>query len=188
MASRSDATLNLASLLRHDVVGEDEVSESGLLMPEQQHLDAGGLVLHDPLSWELTVQTTGGGNDDYLLNGSVSGVVVQECRRCLTEVTAEVDTSFIYPMTYRPGAKGLALVETGEDEEERLVFGHPEVDFAPLLTQLFAIEQPLTVLCREECRGLSADGVNLNDHPELEPEEAPKRLGSPFESLKDFEV
>ena len=63
-------------------------------------------------------------------------------------------------MLYRPqkGSKALKIVE--QDDDDVLVFSQPEVDFAPLLAQVFAIESPLTVLCREDCRGLSLDELS----------------------------
>jgi uncharacterized metal-binding protein YceD (DUF177 family) len=53
--------------------------------------------------------------------------------------------------------------------------------------EMFAVDLPLTVLCRVECKGLSSEGVNLNEHPEAEKIEARKK-DSPFSALRDFEV
>ena len=186
--SQQDATLNLAALLKLDPELGEEVSGEGELTPSDALLEADGLRLAGPLYWDLTVRATGG--DDYILTGSVSGPVVQECRRCLTEVETSVRSSLIYPMLYRPkkGGEVLKLLEN-DNEDDVLVFSQPAVDFAPLLVQAFAIESPLTVLCKEDCRGLSLDGVNLNDHPEhAAPVETDKRNPSPFESLKDIEL
>lgn len=187
MVWRPDAILNLASLLKNDPSSGDEVAEEGLLMPEEALLEADGLRLQDPLAWSLTVRSTGG-DDDYLVMGSVSGTAVIDCRRCLTDVPTTLSTDLIYPMVYRPGAEGLALLEGDDDEEEVLVFGRPEVDFAPLLTQVFAIDLPLTALCKEGCRGLSVDGVDLNKHPEHQPPEESPQEASPFEVLKNLDI
>lgn len=187
MPARPDATLNLSSLLSHDP-GSYEVSGEGALMPEAALLEADGLRLDVPLEWQLEVQSTGG-DDDFILTGKVAGTALMECRRCLEDVPVALESSFIYPMIYRPGAEGLELLETEEDEDT-LVFGQPQVDFAELLTQLFAIDLPLTALCREECRGLSAEGVNLNLHPEAaeRPEAEPDDEASPFAPLKKLEL
>lgn len=188
MSVQHHATLNLASLLKLDPELGTEVSGEGEFMPSTELLEADGLRVAAPLHWELTVRATGG--DDYILTGSVSGPAIQECRRCLTEVETPVRSSLIYPMLYRPrkGGEVLQLLEN-DDENDTLVFSQPEVDFAPLLTQVFAIESPLTVLCKEDCRGLSLDGVNLNDHPEHAPPAQPRRnTPSPFASLKDIEL
>jgi len=189
MPVQQDATLNLATLLKLDPELGEEVCGEGDFMPSEAVLEADGLRVAAPLRWDLTVRATGG--DDYILTGSVSGPVVQECRRCLTEVETPVRSSLIYPMLYRPrksrGGEVLKLLE--DDENDTLVFSQPEVDFAPLLAQVFAIESPLTVLCKEDCRGLSLDGVNLNDHPEhAAPAQGESSTPSPFESLKDIEL
>lgn len=187
MPVQQDATLNLATLLKLDPELGAEVAGEGEFMPSQELLEADGLRVAAPLDWDLTVRASGG--DDYILTGSVSGPVVQECRRCLTEVETPVRSSLVYPMLYRPRKGGEVLRLLEDDEDDTLVFSQPEVDFAPLLTQVFAIESPLTVLCKEDCRGLSLDGVNLNDHPEHAPPAQPGRsIPSPFASLKDIEL
>lgn len=186
MSVLQDATLNLATLLKLDPELGEELSGEGELMPAPEVLSADGIKLSGPLHWRLTVRATGEG--EFFLTGSVEGPVEQECRRCLTDVRTPVRARLVYPMLYRPqkGSKGLRLLE--EDEDDVLVFSQPEVDFAPLLAQVFAIESPLTVLCREDCRGLSLDGVNLNEHPEHAPPASRSGTPSPFESLKDLEL
>ncbi|ADI15891.1 YceD family protein [Truepera radiovictrix] len=188
--ARQDATLNLARLLKHDPDLDDEVEGTGLLLPSAEVQAADGIRLEAPLRWHLTVRATGG-VDDLILTGNVAGEVIQECRRCLSDVRTALHADLLYPMVYRPGRKQegggvLSLLEG--DEDDTLVFTHPEVDFAPLLAQVLAIELPLTVLCKEDCKGLSVDGVNLNEHPEHAAEAPQDDLPSPFSVLKDFEL
>lgn len=188
MPVQQDATLNLATLLKLDPELGEEVHGEGELMPSGALLEADGLSIAEPLHWELTVRASGG--DDYILTGSIAGDVVQECRRCLTEVETRVRSTLVYPMLYRPrkGGEVLKLLEQ-DDEDDVLVFSQPQVDFAPLLVQVFAIESPLTVLCKEDCKGLSLDGVNLNDHPEHASPAQPERCApSPFAALKDIDL
>lgn len=184
MQSRRDATLNLASLLHHAPGSESEVEAEGLLTPSDELLEEDGLSLDGPLSWRVRVFNTGG-DDDFVVDGEVSGTAVLECRRCLTSVPVEVETDFVYPMLYRPSASVLTLDELDDVEEERLLFGDPNVDFAQLLTQLFAIEVPLTALCKEDCLGLNEEGVNLNEHPELALPTSKPEAPSPFAALSD---
>ena len=190
MSVQQDATLNLATLLKLDPELGEEVHGEGEFMPSAALLEADGLRVAEPLQWQLTVRASGG--DDYILTGNVAGSVVQECRRCLTEVATRVRSNLVYPMHYQPrksrGGEVLTLLEN-DDEDDTLVFTQPEVDFAPLLVQLFAIESPLTVLCKEDCRGLSLDGVNLNDHPEhAAPAQPEPGTPSPFAALKEIEL
>ncbi|MFO7545411.1 MAG: DUF177 domain-containing protein [Trueperaceae bacterium] len=191
MQSRRDATLNLSSLLQHGPGSELDVEGEGLLDPIEELLEADGLVLRGPLHWTVRVLNAGG-DDDFVVEGAVDGVAVLDCRRCLTPVEVPLKTDFVYPMVYRPSELPLMLDELGdEDDDDRLVFGAPEVDFAALLTQLFAIEVPITALCKADCLGLNEDGVNLNEHPELAPaaeKREPQREGSPFDALKDIDL
>jgi uncharacterized protein len=201
MPSRQDALLNLSSLLTHAPGAPLETVGEGLLMPSDEELRADGLRLAGPLAWRVTVRSTGG-DDDLIAEGEVEGTAIMECRRCLTDVETPVTASFLYPMVYRPAKdEGLTLIEApvaGQAEdigaldeagEDRLSFGQPEVDFAPLLTQLFAIDLPLTVLCKESCRGLAIDGVNLNEHPDHRPAGADQpKEASPFAVLEDLDL
>lgn len=180
--------LNLAPLLNRAPGAADEVAGSGSLEPAAEVLEADDLSLEGPLSWHVSVHNAGG-DDDFIVEGWVSGTAVLECRRCLTPVPTDARAEFVLPMVYVASEEALRLDELADDDEDRLLFGQPEVDFAPLLAQLFAIELPLTVLCREDCKGLSLDGVNLNEHPELESEDRARRESeSPFEALKDIDL
>ncbi len=186
MEVRPDALLNLAKLLLRNS-HEDEVTAEGLLMPTADLLEADGLRLATPIHWNLTVRNTGG-DDHYLLEGHATATALMECRRCLTDVETEVATEFYYQMVYKPGPAELKLLETNDEDDETIVFGKPQVDFATLITQLVAIELPLTVLCKEECKGLSPDGINLNDHPEAAPVPEEPVSESPFAALKDIKL
>jgi uncharacterized protein len=203
MVSRQDATLNLSSLLAHAPGDAPEVAGEGLVAPSDAQLDEAGLRLAGPLHWNVVVRSTGG-DDDFIAEGEVGGTAVMECRRCLREVETSVTADFLYPMVYRPGTGGLRLIEAPLDGdapdvdplddpgEDRLAFGTPDVDFAPLLLQVFAIDLPLTVLCKESCRGLSLDGVDLNEFPDHVPEgsTAPSDddASSPFAVLEDLDL
>ncbi len=190
MLSRSDATLNLSSLLTHSPGAALDVQGEGLLDPDTELLDADGIRLRGPIKWRLLVVNTGG-DDDFVLEGSARGTTVLECRRCLTDVDIDIKTSFVYPMKYRPSDHPLELDQFDEDgKEDVLVFGAPQVDFASFITQMLAIEQPITALCKDNCLGLNEDGVNLNEHPELAPVAKLEELktASPFEALRDIDL
>ncbi len=187
MASRRDATLNLSALLRRSPGADDDVSADGELTPDDAAREAHDLELEGPLRWSLHV-INAGGDDDFVVTGEVHGSALLECRRCLTQVATPVATSFVYPMRYRAGDATEVRVTDDEADEDVLEFAQPRVDFAPLLVQVFAIDLPLTVLCREDCRGLSVDGVNLNEHPDHVPDERASAKASPFDALKDIDL
>ena len=187
MVSRRDATVNLAALLRHSPGADDDVSAEGALEPDEAVLRELGVRLDGPIEWSLQVLNAGG-DDDFVVTGDVRGTVVLECRRCLSEVHSDVESELVYPMRYRPGDATEVRLTEDEAEEDVLEFAQPIVDFAPLLVQVFAIDQPLTVLCREDCKGLSVDGVNLNDHPDHVADERALEKASPFAKLKDLDL
>src|SRR5690606_11362259 len=88
MHVRRDATLNLSSLLHHSPGSDIEVEEEGLLEPTEDLLQDDGLSLAGPLEWSVRVFNTGG-DDDFVVDGSVAGVAVLDCRRCLTRCKVE---------------------------------------------------------------------------------------------------
>jgi uncharacterized protein len=189
MVARRDASINLTALLRQAPGSDDEVVDEGLLEPSAELLAADGLRLARPLAWSLTVRRTGGDEDDFLVEGEVEGEVVMECRRCLVDVPVPVHAELLYPMSYRPSDDAELQLAEEADDDDVLVFGQPVVDFAPLLVQVLAIDVPLTALCREDCKGLSLDGVNLNEHPEhAAASEARSEKESPFAALKDLDL
>ena len=187
MVSRRDATLYLTALLRHAPGADADVSGEGEFVPPDALLAAGELRLHGPLVWSLQVVNTGG-DDDFVVTGEVRGTVLLECRRCLVDVPTAVATSFVYPMRYRAGESIEVRLVDDDGDEDVLEFAQPLADFATLLTQVFAIDQPLTVLCRPDCRGLALDGVNLNEHPDHVPEEREQEKRSPFARLEDIDL
>ncbi len=190
MVARRDALINLASLLRSAPGSDDEVFEEGLLEPGEEAQIADDVHLAEPLEGSLTVRRTGGDDEDFIVDGSVSGTAVLPCRRCLVDVAVDVSAEFLYLMRHRHSDNpAIVLAEDDDVPEDVLEFGHPVADFAPLLRQVFAIDVPLTALCREDCKGLSLDGVNLNDHPEAAaPAAQGTRPPSPFAALEDLNV
>ncbi len=189
MVARRDASLNLTALLRQAPGSDDEVTDEGMLAPAPELLEADGLRVGGALSWSLTVRRTGGDADDFLVEGEVTGEVVLECRRCLVDVPVTVHAEVFYPMTYRPSSDAELRLAEEPGDDDVLVFGQPLVDFAPLLLQVLAIDVPLTALCREDCKGLSLDGVNLNEHPEHAAASVDRsERASPFEALKDLDL
>lgn len=180
--------MNLAALLRHTPGADDDMSAEGVLELDEEVMREHGLRLAEPLQWSLHV-INAGGDDDFVVTGDVHGTALLECRRCLTDAESRVRAELVYPMRYRPGdATVVQLAEDDEASDDLLEFAQPVVDFAPLLIQAFAIDVPLTALCREDCRGLATDGVNLNEHPDHVPAGEQPTTRSPFDALKDIDL
>ncbi len=190
MLTQQDVTLNLASLLGFR--GDDFVAE-GVWHPEAERVETLELDLPEPLTWRIRIQRISGDDDVYLFDAKVSGVATMACRRCLTEVDVPLSTSLVYTLHYEPSsnpAPGAVFLREAKGEDV-LVFQRPEVDFGDLLLEMLAVELPLTVLCREDCKGLSLEGINLNEHPEAaqaQESQDENTNESPFAVLRDLDV
>lgn len=186
LETSEDAILNLVNLINHeDAV---QVIDEGLLMPSTESLQKLSLELAEPIEWQITVSNTGG-EDDFIVEGQISGTAIMECRRCLEPSEAQSKTNFVYEMEYQHGKEGLSFSEL-EGVEDILIFGNPSVNFADLIVELFLMSLPLTALCKPDCKGLNSEGINLNLHPEAVDDKKPEieQKESPFASLKDFKV
>lgn len=131
----------------------------------------------EPLHYHLSVRSAGG--DDFIVQGQVSGEAIVPCRRCLEGVQVPARSDFLYPMKYRPAKPELEMV-FDDEEDEVLMFGRPEVDFAEMITEIFSVDLPLAVECPE--------GVSCERLSERYAERAAKNTPSPFASLEDFDV
>ena len=155
---------------------DGEVEASGSFVPiSDWHSDE--VSFKALLEYELTVRNAGG-DDDFILTGQVSGTAIMPCRRCLEPVEVPSTSDFVFPLEYRPGVEGLEITPVEEDEE-LLVFGHPEVDFAQMMTEIFGADLPLTVACADETKCVPL----AERYAERE-----KARTSPFSQLENFDV
>lgn len=115
-------------------------------------------------------------NGDLFLTRTKEGILAQatlqvahqrECDRCLDEFVhvfdVPVEELFAFPAD--PGKTVFSIDSTGD------------IDLALLLREEVLIEEGYRVICRDDCRGLSAtNGVNLNHEEEIldEIEEIPE--------------
>jgi len=101
---------------------------------------------------DLTIARVG---DRYTLSGEVVAVLVGPCQRCLEEARIEVV------------AEGTETALRGEsegvdDEDEPYVSGW-SLDVGRWVRDLIGTALPLTLLCRDDCRGLCpVCGADLN--------------------------
>lgn len=151
-------SINLSRLMREggSTLASGEVLDTIDL--EREHI-----ALEGPARWKVGVtRLEGEGGQEFWLSGEIAGYAVLECRRCLTPTPTPVRAHFQYMLRYQPGLSHLEAIE--EDDEEILLFGHPDLDLGPLLSEAFALELPYTVLCKEGCKGLCpVCGANLNE-------------------------
>ncbi|MBM4193284.1 MAG: DUF177 domain-containing protein [Gemmatimonadetes bacterium] len=99
------------------------------------------------------------GQGRFYFSGSVSGVVQQECRRCLREVITEIDVESHVLFA------DAAHVDEDDPDVFPLVLGRSgaEVDLRPAVREEWMVEVPAFALCAAACKGLCTKcGGNLN--------------------------
>lgn len=151
-------SINLARLLREGGTAEAKGEVSG-----QIELGNDTIPLQDKALWQVSVTSVG--DDELWLSGEIAGNAMMECRRCLDPTPTPVRAHFQHMLRYQPGLEHLEAVE--EDDEEIFLFGKPDLELAPFLSEAFALELPYTTLCREDCPGLCEFcGANLKRAPQ----------------------
>lgn len=110
--------------------------------------------------------------DGVLADVDVESKVELECSRCLTRyeqpLTLAFSEEFYQTVNVNTGAR-LPLPDDDDifliDETHKLDLGEPMREYAVL-------ELPPAPRCREDCKGLSLTGRNLNEEPDDAPVEA----------------
>ena len=110
-----------------------------------------------------------------LLHGSFEAPLRCPCKRCLIDVHVDLPVSF--DLNLIPRAELQSSRETPEDDESSPaagsfeldqvnleVFDGKRIDLDPILREQVLLALPISVVCREDCRGLCAVcGQNLNE-------------------------
>jgi uncharacterized protein len=171
-------SINLSRLLR-----EGGSTEARGEIRDHIALEKERIPLEGPARWKASVtRIEGEGGQEFWLSGEIAGNAMLECRRCLVPTPTPVRAHFQYMLRYQPGLQHLEAVE--EDQEEILLFGHPDLDLGPLLSEAFALELPYTTLCKEDCKGLCpVCGANRNEVDCGHREESQSKLAAELSRL-----
>jgi len=99
----------------------------------------------------------------FTLKAKVHGELLGDCGRCLAPTTASFDTKFrLFIQRKEAGPEELKAIE---DEDEILIVdpGVREVTLVDALRDAVALDMPLRIHCREDCKGLCGQcGADLN--------------------------
>lgn len=98
------------------------------------------------------------GDDRFYFTGRISGQVDMECRRCLTDLTVNVDEEAQF--LFAPAGDA----ET-EDDPDVFIYepGARELDIKPAVRESWLLDVPPFAQCREDCKGLCLKcGADLN--------------------------
>ena len=92
--------------------------------------------------------------EGVVVDGGISAPWRAECRRCLKQVSGQVDVEF------------RELFERRPKEGETYALGHEEIDLAPLIREALLLALPLAPLCEAACQGICPIcGADLNEGP-----------------------
>lgn len=141
--------LNVGFLLSE---GPGNSREMPMDIPERVQVDT-DLYLESVAGQLLLTRTKEG----ILAQGTLQVAHIRECDRCLDEFlhTFDVPVEELFAHPANPDMTVFAVDSTGH------------INLAPLVREEVLIEESYRVVCREDCRGLSAEsGVNLNHEPE----------------------
>lgn len=105
----------------------------------------------DSLTGNLILTRT---KEGILMQGTLRFSLTRECDRCLEAFQGCADVELAELFAYPPDAI----------KSDFSVDSNGEIDLAPLLREEVLIEDSYRAVCRDDCRGLSAEtGLNLND-------------------------
>jgi uncharacterized protein len=125
--------------------------------------------------------------EDVFVRGKLSATLGVSCASCLGP--ARVDVGSPINMIFRP-EEDEDDEQVSEDPLDDLEIGHHDrkmLDLAPLLREQLILAVPMTVRCKEGCKGLCTTcGQNLNERDcgHQQPAGAKK----PFEALKNLKL
>jgi uncharacterized protein len=98
--------------------------------------------------------------EGVLVSGTVAGVAVGECIRCLEEVRLPLETSIAELFSYPENR-----VVEDDDEDVRLV-EEDLINLEPALRDAVVLALPFQPVCRDDCPGLCSEcGALLADDP-----------------------
>jgi uncharacterized protein len=169
-------SINLSRLLREGGSNESQGELHELVLLSER------IPLEGPASWKVSLTRIDGEEDELWMSGEIAGKAAMECRRCLGPALVPVRAHFQHLLRYQADHP---LEAVDVDGEEIFLFGHPDLDLTPFLSEAFALELPYTVLCREDCQGLCEEcGANLNLTPDCCTRSKPQtKLGGLLDEL-----
>jgi len=133
------------------------VSTEGTLAPEDPALADLDLRFRAPVLVTGELQATNDG--DYLWRGHVQARVQGECRRCLADVTLELDEDIITVFSANPDLVDDPSVYPVDPEAA-------VIDVTPAVREEVVLRVSAFPLCRPECQGLCPRcGADLNAGP-----------------------
>lgn len=119
--------------------------------------EGSGLAFEGPLRVRLRAQVSG--SDEVVIRGTLEGVQLRECRRCLDPVEVEVEEEVT--LVYAPSD---ALSDRIDPEIREIPAGTDELDLTEAIREELILGVPSFVVCSPDCKGLCPQcGVKLDE-------------------------
>lgn len=136
---------------------DDPISTQGTLEPDDPAFAGLGLRFQGPVQVAGALQRAGDG--DFLWRGHIRARFAGECRRCLTDVTLELDDDVDVLFSADP--------DLNEDPSVYPLDSLADViEVTPAIREELVLRVSTFPLCRPDCRGLCAKcGADLNAGP-----------------------
>ncbi len=129
--------------------GKEEESFYFEYNPETELIDIPSAEIVLPIKVVGKVTLTG--RHSAFIEGEISFKVKGECTRCLTETEKDFAIEF---------SEGVS-----DDGEDAYPLKNDTVDLSKIVDDKIIISMPVTLLCKEDCKGLCPDcGGNLNEN------------------------
>jgi uncharacterized protein len=130
---------------------------------------ADDLKLAQPINGEVRLSRTG---RSVLARAHLTTAIEGYCSRCLTAIVAPIDVDIEEEALPSIDIDTGLPVDVEQEPDALRLDDHHELDLAEPVREAISLAEPITLLCREECRGLCPTcGVDLNsvtDHSHTE--------------------
>ncbi len=122
----------------------------------------------------------------YVFIGTLSGVYLRQCDRCLVETEVPFAVEVIWSFEQGAASEPFEAVSERDDEDfasdesETVLFDGCEIDITRQTWEELVLSAPSKTLCREDCAGLCPQcGANRNEAPcTCGGEDLPKDFGN----------
>ncbi len=124
---------------------------------------ADDLRLAKPIEGEVRLSRTG---RSILARAHVSTAIDSNCARCLRAVVAPIDVDIEEEALPSIDIDTGLPFEAGAEPDALRLDDHHELDLGGPIREAISLAEPITILCRPDCRGLClVCGIDLNDNP-----------------------
>lgn len=134
---------------------------------ERRHLVEGETIdvaedlrLAEPISGEVRLSRTG---RSILVRAHLTTAIEGSCSRCLTTVVAPIEVDVEEEALPSIDIDSGQPIDLDDERDALRIDGHHELDLAEPVREAISLAEPITLLCRPDCRGLCLTcGIDLN--------------------------